>query len=91
MLTNNVLVILEVLELKKSPDLRFVTIGNSDNSTSEFEFGSQAIATFRAAKNYSAGTTFTVRKVIKFDDIDSYVMFLKNQLSEYLDSLKNPQ
>lgn len=89
--TNNVLVILEVIEPGKASDLRYITIGCTDNATSEFDFASQAIAAFRDNKKYAIGTTFVARKVLKFEDFGSYFKFLETQLSEYLESLRTPQ
>ena len=88
MFTNNVLVIIEVLEPNKGSDIRYVTIGSTDNSKSDLEFESQAVATFKAEKNYPSQTKFDVKNVLKFSSQEEYLKYFKNQLFDYLESLK---
>ncbi len=88
MFTNNVLVIIEVIEPNKASDIRYITIGSTDNSKSDTEFAIQAVATFKAEKNYSAQTTFNVKDVLKFDSLATYIKYFENQLSDYIASLK---
>lgn len=88
MFTNNVLVIIEVLEPNKSSDIRYVTIGSTDNSKSDTEFALQAIGTFKADKNYPNETKFEAKDVLKFSSQEEYLKYFKNQLFDYLESLK---
>ncbi|WP_229712488.1 hypothetical protein [Marivirga lumbricoides] len=88
MFTNNVLVIIEVNEPNKASDIRYITIGSTDNTKSDSEFASQAVATFKAEKNYSDETTFSVKDVLKFDSQETYINYFENQLSDYIASLK---
>ena len=84
MFTNNVLVIIEVVEPNKASDVRYITFGSSDLKKTDFEFETEAIAAFKADKNYPNETKFIGKHVVKFNDMNEYFKFLTNQLSEYL-------
>lgn len=82
------LIILEVNEPSKAPDLRYITVGSSDISKSDEEFEASAKAFFNEGSNYSIGTTFNLKGVQRFDSEERYLSFFQNQLSDYLESLK---
>jgi hypothetical protein len=82
------LIFLEVNEPNKAPDLRYITVGSSDLHKTDQEFESSAIAYFKEGSKYPIGTTFALKGVQRFDDTDSYLMFFKNQLADYIESLK---
>jgi|GEM_PF-4590397 len=87
MQNNSVLVIVEILEFNKAPDIRYISVSSTDNSKPDNEFANMAVSTFKAEKNYPATTVFKVKNVIKFKSTDSYLKFFKNQLSDYLSSI----
>jgi len=84
MFKNNVLVIIEIDEPNKASDVRYITIGCSEINKTDTEFEKEAIAAFKSAKNYPANTKFICKHVIKFNDVDEYLKFFKNQLADYL-------
>ena len=47
---NNKLIIIELLEPTKAPDLRYVTISSSDMNKSDWEFGDTAINILKSQK-----------------------------------------
>ncbi len=85
---SSALIILEVNEPDKAPDLRYITVGTSDTHQSDEEFAISAIAYFKAGKNYPEGTSFVLKGVQRFDSVETYLSFFKNQLADYLESLK---
>jgi len=86
---NNSLVIIEVKEPTKAPDLRYITISSSDINKSDFEIGETAVNVFNSEKKYSDDTSITVKQVIKFGDYDSYKTFFNSQIAEYLEMENN--
>ncbi len=83
--TNNCAIIfIEVLEPGKAGDVRYITVGSSDINKTDSEFEQSAIAYFKAGSNYQAGTKFVLKGVEKFKTKESYIMFLENQISDYL-------
>lgn len=82
------LIFLEINEPNKAPDLRYITVGVSDLDTTDTEFEASAIAYFNEGSNHPIGTTFALKGVERFDTTDSYLLFFKNQLADYLESLK---
>jgi hypothetical protein len=88
MFNNNVLIIVEINEPNKAPDLRYITIGCSDINETDGAFEASAIAAFKEGKSYPTGTTFVSKGVMKFNSVQQYIMFVQNQLADYLDTLK---
>ena len=86
---NNKLIIIELLEPTKAPDLRYVTISSSDMNKSDWEFGDTAINILKSQKKHSDDAIFTVKQVIKFGDFDSYKTFFNSQITEYLEMEDN--
>ena len=82
------LIFIEVNEPNKAPDLRYITVGSSEINNSDAEFEASAIAYFTAGKRYPVGTAFALNGVQKFESQETYIMFLQNQLADYLDSLE---
>lgn len=82
------LIILEVIEPNKAPDLRYITVGSSDLRQTDLEFEASAIAYFKEGRNFPNGTSFVLKGVQRFDSTESYLNFFQNQLADYLESLK---
>jgi len=85
---NYAVIFLEVNEPHKAPDLRFITVGSSEINNSDEDFKASAVAYFKEGKSYPAGTTFNLKGVQRFNSQETYIKFLQNQISDYLDSLK---
>lgn len=88
LLNSSALIVLEVNEPNKAPDLRYITVATSDLHQTDLQFESSAIAYFQAGNNYPTGTKFVLKGVQRFESIESYLEFFKNQLADYLESLK---
>lgn len=82
------LIILEINEPNKAPDLRYITVGSSNLHETDVQFANSAIAYFKAGSNYPSGTTFSLKGVQRFDSKEKYLQFFDNQLSDYLASLQ---
>ena len=82
------LIIIEVNEPQKAPDLRYITVGSSDIHKSDAEFEASASAYFKSGSNYPSGTTFILKGVQRFNSQDDYIKFLQNQLADYLETLR---
>lgn len=85
---SSALIIIEVNEPNKAPDLRYITVGSSDLNRSDAEFTASAIAYFKEGNSYPNGTNFVLKGVQRFNSTDDYIKFLQNQISDYLDSIK---
>ncbi|MBD3584022.1 hypothetical protein [Flavobacterium selenitireducens] len=83
-MNSNALIILEIKEPNKAPDLRYITISSSLVNKLDSEFGQTALEIFKSEKKYSSETTITVKQVIRFGDYDSYKTFFNSQIEEYL-------
>lgn len=88
LLNSSALIILEVNEPNKAPDLRYITVATSDLYKTDAEFEASAIAYFQEGNNYPNGTTYVLKGVQKFASIETYLAFFQNQLADYLESLK---
>jgi hypothetical protein len=78
------LIILELRVPNKAPDLRYITVGISDESETDESFGISAIEFFKSGRNYPEGTMFEIRTVMRFKSYDDYNRYFKTQLSDYL-------
>lgn len=77
---SSALIIIEINEPKKAPDIRYITVDTSGFQKSDDEFAESAIAYFKNGRNYPTDTTFNLRAVQRFESSDSYIKFLQNQL-----------
>jgi len=84
---SSALIIIEVNEPLKAPDLRYITVGTSDTNETDEQLSSSALAYFKSGKCYQQETVFNVRKVIRFNSNDEYLKYFKFQLADYLASL----
>ncbi|MBF0693953.1 MAG: hypothetical protein IR153_02710 [Flavobacterium sp.] len=80
-------IFLEVNEPNKAPDLRYITVGSSDINKNDKEFENSAIAYFKEGGNFPLGTTFVLKGVQRFENQETYILFLQNQIADYIDSL----
>ncbi len=83
LLNNCVLVIIEVIELNSTPVLDYITLGVKTFDKSDIEYGQQAVEAYKEDKNQLPETTYNIKCIIKFTDLDDYYSYLKNNLGEY--------
>lgn len=88
MFNNAVIVIVEVNEPNKAPDLRYVSYATSDVVLPDKMASNSALGTFKESKDYPNGTEFKVNKILRFNNLDEYYKFLSVQVSDYLETLK---
>lgn len=84
MFRNYVLIFIEVNEPEKSSDVKYVSIGTSDLTINEQIFIQSAINTIKGMKNYPLKTTFNPKGLHYFNSLEQYILFLQNQISDYL-------
>lgn len=79
------LVILEIIEHGKAPDLKYITINSIGiGNRTDVEFAFDAIDYLRENPNFSQTATITTKSVIRFGDYSAYKLFLDNQFSQFL-------
>jgi hypothetical protein len=83
-----VLVIIEVNQPEKAPDLRHITIGSEGDFSSSTQFVKSAKMFLQESEQWNKGANFVRKATLPFNTRKDYLNFIEDQLDDYLNRLK---